>query len=350
MRTEWRMPRIYWHVVIVSVVATGCRVWLEDHHHRDDLEGRPRYVTSPTPARRGIAERHERKYASLVPVLDCVERLERGGLRAHFGYENGYDDKLYVPISDHNEFRPWPKDRDQPIHFKPGTHERVVSVTLDDSESVTWVLEGAKAVADADSPRCKDESDSDPDPDPDGDDEGCERSASCASDAGLAPIDAGTPRGPAHPDRDTCDGSRGANDCGERDASPPSGGVDCGCEDAGAAPSGVDAAIGDERCPESAQFAAHCVGSLRCGPYHGPVRANCTSSCPCGDPETYTVPLPTIAECIDGRWELSFDREALADACGEAPACDCLAGSGAAGGPATNAAGAADSGAAGSAP
>jgi hypothetical protein len=41
---------------------------------------------------------------------------------------------------------------------------------------------------------------------------------------------------------------------------------------------------------------------------------------------SFTVPLPTIAQCIDGRWAFSIDPEASTDACGEPRACSCSAG------------------------
>lgn len=153
MRTERGTLGIYGLALLTAVLATGCRVGLEpghDHHHlgAGSVERAP-YVPAP----RASAEKHEQVYSSLVPILDCVEELERGRLRAHFGFENGYDEKLYVPIGEHNEFKPAPKDRDQPIYFKPGVHERVFSLTLEDSQSVTWLLEGGKALANADSPR-----------------------------------------------------------------------------------------------------------------------------------------------------------------------------------------------------
>lgn len=260
--------------------------------------------------------RQEDKDGPLVPVLECVEALARGQLRAHFGYENDTEGELHVPIGYHNEFRPGPKDRDQPIDFKPGTHQRVVSVTFDHSESATWLLEGGKAVADSDSPRCKDRGATD-----------CEDPKGCAPRAGSGGKreDGGAPSPPAKPScTSCCSGSAGS--CGSRpdDVPPPAKDAGAACDDAGAAPSdaGIDAAVGDKRCPDGPEFAGNCVGALRCGPYQGPVHANCSRTC-CGQPVSFTVPLPTIAECIQSRWAFSIDPGASTDACDQPYACPC---------------------------
>jgi hypothetical protein len=288
MRTERCVPDWWWQVVIAGVLASSCRwVATEPVHDRAGV-----VFDSARQASRGPADEWpDREYTSPVPVLECVEALGRGELRAHFGYENNSEDELHVPIGDHNKFRPWPKDRDQPIDFKAGAHERVVSVTFEDSERVTWVLEGEEAWADSDSPRCKHDSHSDP------------------------------AKPPAKPACDSCDGSRGSpKDENTRNTSPPAPDAGIACDDAGAAPS--DAAVGDKRCPESTQFAASCVGALHCGPYQGPLQAKCSRSC-CSHPETFTVPLPTIAECIDGRWAFSVAPDDSTDACDVPHACDC---------------------------
>jgi hypothetical protein len=305
---------------MAGVLATSCR-WVEEDPrvHEQGV-----YADSARQVRRDTRRtRDEDKYSSLVPILECVEALDRKKLRAHFGYENDSGEKLYVPISDHNQFRPGPKDREQPVHFKAGIHERVVSVTFDRSESVTWQLEDGEALADSDSPRCEHDSDSD------SDEKSCEDPKRCGSDGSPKPVDGGAPKPPVEPDCDICDGPCDLGKHGDkRDAAPHVHDAGCGCDDdAGAAPSdgGIDAAVGDKVCPEQPQFAASCVGALRCGPYEGPLHAKCSSSC-CGQVTSFSVPLPTIAECSDSRWTLSIDPEAATDACGEPRACSCSAG------------------------
>ncbi|HKP59166.1 MAG TPA: hypothetical protein VJV78_20730 [Polyangiales bacterium] len=90
------------------------------------------------------------------------------------------------------------------------------------------------------------------------------------------------------------------------------------CDDAGVAPSDAGS------CPESAEFAASCSGALRCGPYDGPLHADCSWTC-CGKPVSYTVPLRTIAECVRGHWAFSTDPGASTDPCSEPHPCTCSA-------------------------
>lgn len=312
MRTERRVPGWRWQLAILAVFAGSCRFIEEDRYAQDRsgvVEDSARYV------QRDRGERpRDREYPTLVPVLECVETIGRGTLRAHFGYENSCRDELYLPVGDHNRFRPSPKDRNQPIYFEPGTRERVVSVTFDASESVSWVLEDGEALADADSPRCKDSSEPQA--------KGCGDPKRCPADDNPKPKDAGAPTvpPPAKPACSSCDAgcvTPRDNDKDKRDAAPPAPhDAGCGCEDAGAAPS-------DKQCPKNAQFEASCVGPLRCGPYSGPLHAKCSSVSCCGQVESFTVPLPTLANCIDGSWTLSIDPEDSTDVCGAPRLCSC---------------------------
>jgi len=283
------------------------------------------FDTARQVSREPVDRRRDGEYASLVPVLECVEALGHGKLRAHFGYENDSEDELYVPLSERNNFRPSPRDRDQPSHFKPGKHEQIVSVTFEDSESVTWALDGEEAWADSDSPRCGDESHLDAG----SNDHGCTGAPDCpakpATKPSTKPSTTPATKPPTKPACDSCDASCGSpEDEDTQHTSPPAHDAGCGCDDAGAAPSDTDthAAVGDKSCPKNAEFAASCVGALHCGPYQGPLQAKCSRSC-CSHPVTFTVPLPTIAECIGGRWTFSIDPDDSTDACSEPHACDC---------------------------
>src|SRR3954468_1109108 len=127
MRTERRVPGWYWQVVMAGVLATSCRWVPSDRVHE---RGGILFDTARQVSREPVERRRDGEYPSLMPVLECVEAPGHGTLRAHFGYENDSEDELYVPLSEHNDFRPSPRDRDQPSHFKPGKHEQIVSVTF----------------------------------------------------------------------------------------------------------------------------------------------------------------------------------------------------------------------------
>lgn len=297
MRKVRRVPG--WQVVIAGVLAANCRFVEEDDAFVHD---RAQVLSGDLARYRDAGARSRDDRASLVPILECVDTLGHGQLRAHFGYASDDRDEAYVPIGERNAFRPRPKDREQPVHFKPGKYQRVVSVTFDDSESLTWVLEGREAVADSASARCRDsDSDSHPDGKP------CDDPGRCGSHAGSKAVDAGAPSCAGHAACGGAGGSAGSRQTGA-----------AGCDDAGTVPSDAGS------CPESAEFAASCSGALRCGPYDGPLHADCSWTC-CGKPVSYTVPLRTIAECVRGHWAFSTDPGASSDPCSEPHPCTCSA-------------------------
>jgi hypothetical protein len=298
MRTKQLVCGYRWKVACLMLCACsgGCRARFEKERDIVYLESAAR----PAPSSNGRASRADKASRpgsdgsrrdvreALVPILDCVEEVERGRLRAHWGYLNDCDEVVHTALGAENRFTPAPVDRGQPEDFEPGEHTRVFSMTFKKGSSLSWSLEGNEATASADSPRCK----------PAGHSAG--RSAPCGS-ANSA--------GAASPMRDCC--------CSP-DAAVPSG------EDA-------DAGAADSECPDEASFPPTCSGSPRCGPYTGPLHTECGSPCPpgCTGEGVYSVPIPTLAECVEGKWVFSPAPHASEEVCGPARPCICAAGSGA---------------------
>ena len=79
----------------------------------------------------------------ISPVLECVEELEDGLLRAHFGYLNRDCDDIYIRVGDHkNKFSPSPNNRDQVEWFLSGRHRDIFTVDFNSSETknLVWTL------------------------------------------------------------------------------------------------------------------------------------------------------------------------------------------------------------------
>lgn len=90
----------------------------------------------------------------IIPVLNCVEELDKKKLRAWFGYENYnngivlLDDKMKGP-------KHGGKFKDHPEAFLPGIHERVFSVVFDKKDKIKWEIGKEKAEVLKDSPKCE---------------------------------------------------------------------------------------------------------------------------------------------------------------------------------------------------
>lgn len=92
------------------------------------------------------------------PVLDCVWDFGPNApvpsrYRAYWGYDNGNDTAITVPIGMSNSFSPGPQNRGQVETFAPGKHTGVFSTAFDGT-LLTWSLQTLIATASLDSPRC----------------------------------------------------------------------------------------------------------------------------------------------------------------------------------------------------
>lgn len=94
-------------------------------------------------------------YQAVTPQLNCVEELDNGRLRAHWGYTNYRRASSKIRIGWWNGLSPYDASRPQPELFLPGRHEKVFTTDFDASRSQRWWLMWNWAVADANSPRCK---------------------------------------------------------------------------------------------------------------------------------------------------------------------------------------------------
>jgi hypothetical protein len=95
----------------------------------------------------------------VVPRLECVEELDAGALRAHFGYANDNGLTVSVAYGPQNAF---PEDvkGSRPSAFGPSDHAFEFNVDFAPEESLTWTLSppsGPTTVVqvDVDSPRCE---------------------------------------------------------------------------------------------------------------------------------------------------------------------------------------------------
>jgi uncharacterized repeat protein (TIGR01451 family) len=88
----------------------------------------------------------------VTPVLECVNRLPGGLLRAHFGYLNRGSNTVGIPVGPRNAFTPEPANRGQPVRFRSGRVPDVFQV--DFRGTLVWRLTGRTATASATSRRC----------------------------------------------------------------------------------------------------------------------------------------------------------------------------------------------------
>jgi uncharacterized repeat protein (TIGR01451 family) len=89
---------------------------------------------------------------AVSPVLECVDQLSDGLLRAHFGYLNRGSSTVGVPVGPRNAFTPAPENRGQPVRFRPGRAPDVFQVEF--RGTLVWTLTGRTSTASAGSKRC----------------------------------------------------------------------------------------------------------------------------------------------------------------------------------------------------
>jgi hypothetical protein len=92
----------------------------------------------------------------LTPALDCVTNSGNGIFTAYFGYTNTGPVSIAFPVGDFNQVFPGSADQGQPVTFDIGAYPKVFAVEFDPviTPSVSWLLNGLTATADAQSPQC----------------------------------------------------------------------------------------------------------------------------------------------------------------------------------------------------
>jgi hypothetical protein len=97
---------------------------------------------------------------SIIPVCNCIEDEKI----AHFGYSNGNEVSVYIPVSNKNYFAPETPgpsaeyiDRGQPIVFLTGTYSKVFNIEFKEPiDDDIWNLTGIPAMPESRSvPPCE---------------------------------------------------------------------------------------------------------------------------------------------------------------------------------------------------
>lgn len=95
-------------------------------------------------------------FSQITPHVTCVDELENGQLRAHWGYTNHTGSPMLIPRGWWNGLAPAPARQPlQPRLFRPGRHEDVFRTSFDSSQPLTWWLMWNTAEASVDSPPCE---------------------------------------------------------------------------------------------------------------------------------------------------------------------------------------------------
>jgi CSLREA domain-containing protein len=85
---------------------------------------------------------------TVVPILECVQRLPNGKYRAYFGYDNTTGAAVTIPVGVNNYFTPGNPNRGQTTLFQPGRVTNAFSVNFNASGSnlAVWFLKGPDGV------------------------------------------------------------------------------------------------------------------------------------------------------------------------------------------------------------
>lgn len=89
----------------------------------------------------------------ITPFLSCVEPGGAGETIAYYGYESFEEEVKQIIVGSDNRFIPSPADRNQPLLFFPGYHEKAIRVSFS-SPILNWIFNGFSTIASANSPRC----------------------------------------------------------------------------------------------------------------------------------------------------------------------------------------------------
>jgi hypothetical protein len=83
--------------------------------------------------------------ATVVPILECVQRNANGTYTARFGYNNSTGAAVTIPVGANNYFAPGNQNRGQTTVFQPGRVVNAFSVTFTKgkgSNLAVWFLRG----------------------------------------------------------------------------------------------------------------------------------------------------------------------------------------------------------------
>ncbi len=86
--------------------------------------------------------------ATIVPILECVQRNQNGSWTARFGYLNQTSSAVTIPVSTNNYFTPGNQNRGQTTVFQPGRVTNAFSVTFNANGNnlAVWFLRGPDGV------------------------------------------------------------------------------------------------------------------------------------------------------------------------------------------------------------
>jgi FG-GAP repeat protein/putative Ig domain-containing protein len=86
--------------------------------------------------------------ATVVPILNCVQRNHNGTYTARFGYDNSTGAAVTIPVGSNNFFTPGNQNRGQTTVFQPGLVSNAFSVTFKASGNnlAVWFLRGPDGV------------------------------------------------------------------------------------------------------------------------------------------------------------------------------------------------------------
>lgn len=145
----WHRSRFFFGVAAALLLTTPFTFWATAKHGAPAPEPAPR-AAAPAPAPR--ATKAAMAAVNINPFLDCVDVNADGTFTAYFGYESFEDAVVTVQVGIVNDFVPNPADRDQPILFSPGLHERAFRITS--SGPLAWNFNGFQVFARASSRPC----------------------------------------------------------------------------------------------------------------------------------------------------------------------------------------------------
>lgn len=90
----------------------------------------------------------------ITPFLSCVEPgATEGEIIAYFGYESLEAAVTQIIVGGDNRFIPPPNNRQQPILFFPGYHEKAFRVRFS-PPAINWIFNGQSVIVLPTSPRC----------------------------------------------------------------------------------------------------------------------------------------------------------------------------------------------------
>jgi hypothetical protein len=87
--------------------------------------------------------------ATVLPILNCVQRNQNGTYTARFGYDNSTGAAVTIPVGSSNYFTPGNQNRGQTTIFQPGSVTNAFSVTFTkgkNSNLAIWYLRGPDGV------------------------------------------------------------------------------------------------------------------------------------------------------------------------------------------------------------